>query len=202
LRALIDNKADVSTIENRIDSDFLAIDNDCRGELIRGFKLARGWTEAMMAAEACESHLQRLLQGYTPEQVNAQNADLRTALHYAAEGGHEIAVRLLVSSKADVNAKGMHDVTPLHLACRAGSASALYYCSSLASSGAAVPRRTRVACFLRFESAKNIFISQRRTLSTNPRRGGTETLKLPMHHFPCIIFLTRSNTSDGKNDWT
>ena len=75
----------------------------------------------MIASEAGDTtRLQRLVEGCTAEHVNAPNAELRTALHYAAGAGHVSTTRLLVLSKATVGAKDNKGRTPLHLACCAG----------------------------------------------------------------------------------
>ena len=52
-----------------------------------------------------------------------KNSDI-TALHFAAQAGHNDIVRLLVANGANVNAqmvsRGIKGVTPLHLAVEAG----------------------------------------------------------------------------------
>ena len=51
--------------------------------------------------------------------VNAPNAQGKTALHYAAGKGHEKVVSVLVQHSADTSVR-YHDKTPLELARRAG----------------------------------------------------------------------------------
>ena len=48
--------------------------------------------------------------------VNAQNSDEKTPLHYAAWEGHESIVRLLLDKGVDVNARNEYGKTPLDLA--------------------------------------------------------------------------------------
>jgi hypothetical protein len=49
------------------------------------FRLAKDWTEMMMASGPGETgRVHRLAEGALAEQVNTGNVELRTALHYAA----------------------------------------------------------------------------------------------------------------------
>ena len=43
-----------------------------------------------------------------------------TALHYAAGGGHQSLLQLLISHKADVNSRSRLEFTPLHMASQGG----------------------------------------------------------------------------------
>ena len=42
----------------------------------------------------------------------------QTPLHLAAAVGHEVACRLLINHKANINEADRDQVTPLHLACQ------------------------------------------------------------------------------------
>ena len=56
----------------------------------------------------------RLVVEFAPKRVNeAQEHSRYTPLHDAARGGHEAAVSLLLSAKADVNQINSYDRTPL-----------------------------------------------------------------------------------------
>ena len=51
-----------------------------------------------------------------PKLVTSKDAEGKTALHWAATGGHKEVVQFLLDSKADVHAKDNDGKTPLDLA--------------------------------------------------------------------------------------
>ncbi len=53
---------------------------------------------------------------FPDKEVNARTEDLSTPLHWAAVQGHADQVKLLLSKRADVNAKDIHGWAPLHYA--------------------------------------------------------------------------------------
>ncbi len=80
-------------------------------------RLVGGWTELMIAAVAGDvaAAKKALAAG---DDVNAATKDPPgyTALHVAANGGREDAIRLLLENKADFTAKDFNHQTPLAIA--------------------------------------------------------------------------------------
>ena len=72
---------------------------------------------------ACKSRdaveVKRLL-GVAGIDVNAEDENGWTPLHYACEKGHKELALALVANEADVNAKNKNDMTPLLYACEKG----------------------------------------------------------------------------------
>lgn len=80
--------------------------------LFAGPALAGPIHEAAGSDDAAE--VERLLA--TGTEVDERDVAKKTALHWAAEGGHIDVARLLVADGADVNAKDFSNYTPLHAA--------------------------------------------------------------------------------------
>ena len=52
--------------------------------------------------------------------VNAKDEDKNTPLHYAAENGHVLAVRILLDAGAKLSARNDEEDTPVHTAAENG----------------------------------------------------------------------------------
>lgn len=76
-----------------------------------------GCTPLHEAALLPEGHVAQYLISYGAN-VNARDADDRTALHYASSDGYMVIVRLLLENNADPFAKSTMGETPIHLAAR------------------------------------------------------------------------------------
>lgn len=62
----------------------------------------------------------KMLLEKNPELLSARSENEKTPLHFAAQGGHEEIVDLLIAKGADVNAKNIAKETPLHYAAAMG----------------------------------------------------------------------------------
>jgi len=63
--------------------------------------------------------VQNLLEGLSPDAINAQNYTGETALFFAAANGHLEIVKLLIAG-SNLNLPNQHDATPLFMAAREG----------------------------------------------------------------------------------
>lgn len=72
---------------------------------------------------AKRGYMEQMEEAYQSDQSIAKKADGfgRTALHFAAAGGHKEAVEYAIKLGLDVNAKNNNGDTPLHLASWRGS---------------------------------------------------------------------------------
>lgn len=80
-----------------------------------------GWRLRESAAGGNLNKVQKELESGTPVDCTSYSSG-RTALHFAAEGGHVDVVRLLIERGANVEAKDAADETPLHVAVAKGQA--------------------------------------------------------------------------------
>src|ERR1035441_5479749 len=78
--------------------------------------MAATGTDLFEAVRAGDVEKVKALLQADPKLAEARTEDGSTALHLAALEGHADIARLLLASKAQVNARGLREETPLHMA--------------------------------------------------------------------------------------